>query len=363
MIELARHIEYLLLDNDCVIVPDLGGFIAHYQPARYDEVESLFIPPLRTIGFNPQLTMNDGLLIQSFMQAYHTDYSDATRIIAEKVKQLKEILYTEGILEITGIGTLNYTLYRTYEFSPKENGILTPSLYGLDCFQMSPLPLETVESPIHTEDIHPEEELPSGKTIRMIPKWLNHAAAIAIAVIMFFVLSVPVDNTYVDEGHYASLGTISLFDAIRSQSLATTLINNDVVTEQPQRVTEQYPKVVKVEKVAKAEEPVKVEEIIPVPEPAKVTQPQVVTKVNKTVNVQKKYFHIIVASLTTQSDAERMLRKYHQSGYTEATIVGNKERFRIALYSYGDKKIASKKLNELKQNDNFKSAWMFTSKK
>ena len=118
-----------------------------------------------------------------------------------------------------------------------------------------------------------------------------------------------------------------------------------------------------VEKVAKAEEPVKVEEIIPVPEPAKVTQPQVVTKVNKTVNVQKKYFHIIVASLTTQSDAERMLRKYHQSGYTEATIVGNKERFRIALYSYGDKKIASKKLNELKQNDNFKSAWMFTSKK
>ena len=32
MIELARHIEILLLENDCVIVPELGGFIAHYQP-------------------------------------------------------------------------------------------------------------------------------------------------------------------------------------------------------------------------------------------------------------------------------------------------------------------------------------------
>lgn len=35
MIELARHIEILLLENDCVIIPDFGGFIAHYQPARY----------------------------------------------------------------------------------------------------------------------------------------------------------------------------------------------------------------------------------------------------------------------------------------------------------------------------------------
>ena len=34
MIELARHIEILLLENDCVIIPDFGGFIAHYQPAR-----------------------------------------------------------------------------------------------------------------------------------------------------------------------------------------------------------------------------------------------------------------------------------------------------------------------------------------
>ena len=27
MIELARHIEILLLENDCVIIPDFGGFI------------------------------------------------------------------------------------------------------------------------------------------------------------------------------------------------------------------------------------------------------------------------------------------------------------------------------------------------
>lgn len=35
MIELAKHIEVLLLENDCVIVPGLGGFIAHKRQAAY----------------------------------------------------------------------------------------------------------------------------------------------------------------------------------------------------------------------------------------------------------------------------------------------------------------------------------------
>jgi hypothetical protein len=92
MIELTKHIEILLLENDCVIVPGLGGFIAHHQPARYEEDEGVFLPPTRTVGFNPQLTMNDGLLTQAYMQTYHTDFPDASRKIAQKVNELKEIL-------------------------------------------------------------------------------------------------------------------------------------------------------------------------------------------------------------------------------------------------------------------------------
>lgn len=57
MIELAQHIEVLLLENDCVIVPGFGGFVAHYAPATHVKEESLFLPPTRTIGFNPQLKL------------------------------------------------------------------------------------------------------------------------------------------------------------------------------------------------------------------------------------------------------------------------------------------------------------------
>ena len=78
MITLARHIELLLLEHDCVIVPGFGGFIANHVEAQYSgEQEQLFLPPYRTIGFNQQLKVNDGLLLQSYMAAYDASYPAA----------------------------------------------------------------------------------------------------------------------------------------------------------------------------------------------------------------------------------------------------------------------------------------------
>ena len=86
MLELARHIERLVLRNNCVIVPGLGGFVTQYVPARYVEEENILLPPCRTVGFNPQLTLNDGLLVQSYMQTYDTSFPEAARIVEDEVK-------------------------------------------------------------------------------------------------------------------------------------------------------------------------------------------------------------------------------------------------------------------------------------
>ena len=392
MIELAKHIEKLLLDNDCVIVPELGGFIAHYQPARYEEGEGVFMPPYRSVGFNPQLMMNDGLLVQSYMQAHHTDYPDAVREIAQGVGALKDKLFQEGVVELSGVGSLYYTIRDTYEFHPELNGVLTPSLYALDSFLIKPLALEQVEEEIRPEFV--EKKAPREFNMR----WLNNAVAVAVAVILFFVLSVPVENTYVEKGNYASLGTECLFDAIRSQSMATTL---SAEAKEPQRnKTNVTPVAVKVEKVAPAvveapkEEPkaalveTKVEAKVETKVEAKVApkaevKKEVKAEAKKEAKVEavkaekkvapaakpavapkasKKNFHVIVASLPTSSDAERILKGYKQNGYSEATVVEGNGRFRIALYSFSDKVSASKKQNELKQIDAFKDAWVLTSK-
>ena len=96
VIELERHIEILLLSNDCVIVPDLGGFMAHHLEARYDDEECMFLPPQRTLGFNPQLKLNDSLLAQSYVEAYDISYPEAIRRIEAEVAEVRQYLDNAG---------------------------------------------------------------------------------------------------------------------------------------------------------------------------------------------------------------------------------------------------------------------------
>ena len=123
MIELNRHIEVLLLENDCVIVPDFGGFMAHHVDARYDEADGSFIPPIRTIGFNPQLKINDSVLIHSYIEAYSLSYPEALTRVEAEVNELKTKLYEQGSYELTNVGLLSINVDGNIEFTPNEAGI------------------------------------------------------------------------------------------------------------------------------------------------------------------------------------------------------------------------------------------------
>ena len=50
MKEIERHIESLLLHNDCVIVPDLGGFVAHHVGISGNPTQSLHYRMLFTFS-------------------------------------------------------------------------------------------------------------------------------------------------------------------------------------------------------------------------------------------------------------------------------------------------------------------------
>lgn len=380
MIELARHIEILLLENDCVIIPDFGGFIAHYQPARYVKEENLYLPPVRTIGFNPQLTINDGLLVQSYMQAHHTDFPDATRMIEKEVAGLKEQLYQNGCAEMHGIGVLHYNIHSTYEFHPNEDGALSPALYGLSSFSINRLEHLASKVSTATRELLPRQEK-RKRTVRFKRQWIGNAVAVAVAVVLFFFLSVPVENTYVDKGNYASLGTDGLFDAIRSQSLATTLITVPSKPQQPKKSNIKNnrntlkPVAVKVEKVGKAHEAPTRNAVAPkldnteqpsakpVDKPVAVSKPASEKKETATpLNSKKSKYYIIVSSLPTANDAQQVLNEYKQKGYKDVTVIEGNGRYRLSLCSFADKAAAYKKINELKQNDAFKNAWVLSSK-
>ena len=197
MIELAQHIEALLLENDCVIVPGLGGFVAHYTPAMRVAEENTFLPPTRIIGFNPQLKMNDGLLVQSYMAVYDTDFSDATRIVGKSVKELLALLHENGKADLPNIGELRYNIHDSYDFTPYDDKLTTPYLYGLGSFEMQELAV------LHKPCRNGSKTIPFAPVVREEKKrkygmrintsyLANAVAMIAVAALFFFLPGQPV---------------------------------------------------------------------------------------------------------------------------------------------------------------------------
>lgn len=173
MNQLHQHIERLLLTNDCVIVPSLGGFVAHHICARYVEEEGLFLPPLRTLGFNPQLTLNDSLLAQSYAEAFDVSLPEALDMIEQEVSALRQTLDEQGEVELYDLGRLYKNAEGQMAFTPCEAGILTPSLYALSSFELRQLQTKAAgataaEQKQQTEAATVEPEQPQEEKTRIV---------------------------------------------------------------------------------------------------------------------------------------------------------------------------------------------------
>ena len=362
MIELAQHIEALLLENDCVIVPNFGGFVAHYAPATYVKEENLFLPPTRIIGFNSQLKLNDGVLVQSYMSAHDTSFADATRMVEKEVNAFVEILHEEGKADLENVGEIRYNIYGNYEFTPYDHKITTPSLYGLDSFEMRELSeLQRKERILVPASLTKEKKTYEISISRTL---LRNAAAMIAVIVMFFAFSTPVENTYVEKNNYAQLLPAELFEQIEKQSVAVTPVsvetkhNQKNATGQTKKVTADKartsrPIAVKEVKVAKQETtPAAPTATIP-------TTTAVTTPVAPAVQPQANHpFHIIVAGGIGLKDAEAMAEQLKAKGFAEAKALNSDGKVRVSIRSFGNREEATKQLLELRKNETYKNAWL-----
>ena len=381
MIELAQHIEVLLLENDCVIVPGLGGFVAHYTPAMRVAEENVFLPPTRIIGFNPQLKMNDGLLVQSYMAVYDTDFSDATRIVEKEVAHIFTALHEEGKVDLPNIGELRYSIHGIYDFVPYDHKITTPYLYGLDSFEMQEL--AELKKPYMEKTIrYSVPVVPEDKKRRFEIKfnrsYLSNAVAMIAVVALFFFLSTPIENTEVVEGNYAQLLPNELFEMIEKESLAINPIVVSRKADTPKASAQKNTG----QKAKKKVVPVAVREVKvgqanaqnapvvsqPKQQAAEVSSSTSVTtksEIQKTtagtvapslVSAQK--YHVIIASVGTEKDAEAMAKQLIEKGYPHAKAIVGDGKMRVSIESCGTEREAYQALNRVRQNETYKNAWV-----
>lgn len=394
MIELARHIEALLLENDCVIIPGIGGFVTHYTASTHIEEENLFIPPSRSIGFNPLLKMNDGLLTQSYMSVYGTNFSDATKMVEKKAEEFIALLHEEGKAELPNIGEVRCSISGDYSFVPYDNKLISPQLYGLDTFEMqalSALSTEHIEkklSPIVTETVQPE-------LIPQKPKraYLMNAVAATAAVILFFAFSTPIRNTEVIGGANAKLSPAVFFEQVKAYSMLTSPV---VMPKQPatNKPAEQAMKPAEEEKIVsssvhvgttKAKKP---QTDSPVASGSSHSTAQATKNAENssnsiaaqgTISSEKtsssattsqpeknrvapsapiRSYHIIVASVGTEQDAEQMAAELANKGYAGAKAIIGDGKMRVCIQSCGTETEAYQALIRIRENTAYQTAWI-----
>ena len=352
MIELAKHIEILLLDNDCVIVPDFGGFMAHHVDAVYDTEEGLFLPPRRTLGFNPQLYINDSLLAQSYVEAYDISYPDAVNRIESEVREIRQILDYEGYYELPDIGVISKNEDGNYEFEPCPSGILTPSIYALSSFEM---PLLSVRTSLSESSNDKENAIRNvGRKVRTRKKWsgiigipkanrtyrlesretankntaivlsmeaglLRNVVAVAAIVILFVFSSLPFG-----EAVPTTVQQCSMDSNILSSVLPSTKVSND---EDVRMVKVVNNSVVNIERSAKEDSVMQ----------------------DCSEYESKESYVIVFASKVTRKNAEMLAEKLKQDGMDDARVVEQKGGNRVVAGCYGSEQeayLASKSLRD-----------------
>lgn len=353
VIELERHIEILLLSNDCVIVPEFGGFVTHHIEAYYDESDTMFFPPIRTIGFNPQLRINDSLLVQSYIEAYDISYPDAIKRIEEDVAELKQCIEINGQYIMNNVGVLGINEHGKYYFKACNAGILTPALYGLSSIEFLPLEhiksaaqidalhnlaidtenVQTVEekraTTLETEQIynHQNKETEPSHHGYVKISILRNVAAVFIATIIFFLFSSPLGNQ----------STLTTSGTQINTGLLYRILPKDYTT---------VPALAKINLGNKTVE-------------RKTTDKKSIA--TDTQKITKSTYHtIVMASHVTLKNAREYADRLHKRGFNDVWVYTNKHRTKVVLGKYNSEMKARTILNKLNDNSEFADCWLTT---
>lgn len=349
------------MSNDCVIVPGFGGFMAHHIEAYYDEENRLFYPPQRTLGFNQQLTMNDSLLAQSIVEECDMSYPEAINAIEEKVAEMKQTLETNGRLTFNGLGTIGIGENGKYDFTPCKTGILTPTLFALDSFEIKSLKEEKAQAVCEEEAMEQEnvlhvsenknnathgntnhdlaeETMPVAAAEEETATQKNHRlwiwrdiAAACILVIVFFLIPAPTGQH----------NKPAMSSAQPSAEMIMKMMPKDITTGEPSEkaIKEAMQKTDSIKALEKA-----------MAEKKRASEEE--------ADTHSEYYTVVLASKVSKAGAERLVQKINGHEGMQACVKTGKSGTLVTHGSFETREEAQRERNKLTENNEFADCWV-----
>ena len=335
MENLVKNISRLIAHHNCVIMPGVGAFLAHRVPACYNATEKVFMPPHRALAFNPQVTVDDALLLSEYMGDGTMSYEEANECLHSDIDALRLKLADTGILYFGDLGTFKMDIDGKISFTPNENSIDDPYNYGFEPLAIAPL-----------------KELKKKDIVIKRSNISKYISAVAAAIVAIFVL-IPIGSSiYNDDTQLSVAGFAPVEKSVRP--VAVTPVSDAVCEIAPveETVTAHIFTTADVAPVVEATQQADIQ--------ASATEVAVEETANGVQEVAKeisKQYSIIVASTPNPDKAQLAITELSRKMQADYKVVQGDRRFRIAIESYETEADANAALERIQAT--FSDAWVY----
>lgn len=311
MERLINYISKLVARHNCVILPGVGAFLAHKVPAHYNFEDRIFMPPHRTLGFNPQVIVDDALLLSEYIAGEQLSCEEASSLLQRDIAQFRKELSSKGNVSFGELGTFSMNINNEVSFTPGQNGIDDPYNFGFEPLVM----------PLLSD--HKKKDIVIKRN-----DFGKYIASIAAIIVTVFLLA-PIGKNSYEPAMQASVTDI-VAPSISAASSPVIVENNSEVCE-----------------IAPVEETV-TENII--------TENFTNESATEQAAENTLKYHIIVASSPTAENARLAIEELSAKVQAEYRVVEGAGRYRIAYGSYSSNSDAAVALSSIK--DVFPDAWI-----
>lgn len=271
-----RHIQYLAATADCVIIPGWGGLLASHCPAYVDGTR--FMPPSRTMVFNPALTHDDGLLATSISRHEGMSYEAAKAEIESETAAMRAAYEATGYVALPRIGIFRRRNDSSMVFEPDPSGVAGARYSYLPTISAA---TTAATAPGADPTVHVMRRESIGRRI------LRVAAFVAILLGLAITLSNPISVNLDRRTDFAGVGACSI-------PAAHTAAQPDPIL------------------------------VLVVPDPAIAEAPVAVKPAAEAANPR---CYLIIGSFDSQRDAERWIAKRTQE--SNLGIIERSGRYRV----------------------------------
>ncbi|MDH4460321.1 MAG: SPOR domain-containing protein [Flectobacillus sp.] len=341
MKKIQEYIKDLLFEQDCVVIPDFGGFVANYEESKLED--AIAKPARKWFAFNELLRTDDGILSTYIIQQEKISRTEASQKIKDYVTYIRQTMRNDDYLFIRDLGSFCLNEENKIQFIPVYNIDFSSNSFGISSFALTKmaqpakvtyeqpklviLPTKALTESVSNQAVFDNVSIANTPTVEVSPvisfkkveakenRKEYFFIASAVAMIALFL------SFYIYDNKGFTLSNLNFFTTYKYP--VYTWVSSETKNEKLVRNTTKSAPVIQ----------------------------------ELDIQQNPKYF-VIVGSFESKKNAELFMSKLKSDGYEKAQLIGEHKKsnkIKVSLDYYNTKDEAVKKAATLDK------AWIYTT--